>query len=142
VQRLLRAVALLALLGNAGAQQRKPGVPDIPAMQSLWSAVKAQLTGPNGQKYWEEQLKGADLPYLYGIVLSSDPKDQPRILVLAMSDKSTPEVTLAVKASHLTEKVRDGAEIIFKGVPTAFSTQPFRVTIETSQAVRVHERNR
>jgi len=100
------------------------------------------LTGPNGQKYWEEQLKGADLPYLYGIVLSSDPKDQPRILVLAMSDKSTPEVTLAVKASHLTEKVRDGAEVIFKGVPTAFSTQPFRVTIETSQAVRVHERNR
>ena len=142
MQRLLWAVAFLALLGTAGAQQREPGVPDIPAMQALWSAVKAQLTGPNGQKYWEEQMKGADLPYLYGTVLSSDPKDQPRILVLPMTDKSTPEVTLAVKPSHLTEKVPDGAEIIFKGVPGAFSKQPFRVMIETSQAVRVHEPNR
>jgi hypothetical protein len=49
------------------------------------------------------------------------PKDQPHVLVLAMSDKSTPEVSFRVEAGHLTDSVRYGAEVIFEGVPTAFS---------------------
>jgi hypothetical protein len=128
---------LLATL--AGAQQRKPGVPDIPAMQALWANLKAQLAGSNGEKYFQENLRNTELPYLYGMVLSSTPNDQTRVLVLAMSDKSTPEVALSVEPGHLTEGVRDGAEVIFQGVATAFSKQPFRLTISTSEAVRVHD---
>jgi hypothetical protein len=111
-------------------------------MQALWANVKAALTGPNGRKYWEENLKDAQLPYLYGIVLSSTPRDQPRVLVLAMCDKSTPEVTLRVEPGPMKETVRDGTEIMFEGVPRAFSQQPFRLTIETNEAVRVHEPKR
>jgi hypothetical protein len=135
------AVLLMLLASIAGAQQREPGVPDIPAMQALWANLKAQLAGPNGEKYFQENLRNAELPYLYGMVLSSTPtpKDQTRVLVLAMSDKSTPEVALSVEPGHLTEGVRDGAEVIFQGVATAFSKQPFRLTISTSEAVRVHD---
>ena len=137
--RLVWAVVVMFIASTSGAQQRKPGVPDIPAMQTLWANLKAQLTGPNGQQYFEENLRDTALPYLYGIVLSSTPNDQPRVLAVAMSDKSTPEVNLAVEPGHLTEKVRDGAEVIFQGVATAFSKQPFRLTITTSGAVRVHD---
>ena len=129
----------MLLASIAGAQQRKPGVPDIPAMQALWANLKAQLAGPNGEKYLQENLRNTELPYLYGMVLSSIPKDQTRVLVLAMSDKSTPEVALSVEPGHLTEGVRDGAEVIFQGVATAFSKQPFRLTISTSETVRVHD---
>jgi hypothetical protein len=136
-------VVLAGLLASTGpAQQRKPGVPDIPAMQALWAAVKAKLTGPNAQDYFEHGMQGAQLPYLYGVVLSSTPENQPRVLVIAMSDKSTPEVTLTLEPGHLKEKVRDRTEIMFKGVPTAFSKEPFRLTIETSETVRVHEPSR
>ena len=111
-------------------------------MQALWVRLKAALTAPNGENYWERGVKDAELPYLYGTVLSSDPKDQPRVLVLAMSDRSTAEVTLRVEPGHLEETVQDGAEIIFKGVAREFSKQPFRLTIETDGAVRVHEPRR
>ena len=129
----------MLLASIAGAQQRKPGVPDIPAMQALWANLKAQLAGPNGEKYFRENLRNTELPYLYGMVLSSIPKDQTRVLELAMSDKATPEVALSVEPGHLTEGVRDGAEVIFQGVATAFSKQPFRLTISTSETVRVHD---
>ena len=133
------AVLFMLLATLAGAQQRKPGVPDIPAMQALWANLKAQLAGSNGEKYFQENLRNTEIPYLYGMVLSSTPNDQTRVLVLAMSDKSTPEVALSVEPGHLTEGVRDGAEVIFQGVATAFSKQPFRLTISTSEAVRVHD---
>ena len=137
--RFVWAVLLMLLASIAGAQQGKPGVPGIPAMQALWANLKAQLAGPNGEKYFQENLRNTELPYFYGMVLSSIPKDQTRVLVLAMSDKSTPEVALSVEPGHLTEGVRDGAEVIFQGVATAFSKQPFRLTISTSETVRVHD---
>jgi hypothetical protein len=143
MSRSVWALALMFLASGAGAPQGKPGVPDIPAMQTLWASLKVALTGPNGQEYFERNLKESDIPYLYGIVLSSTPKDQPRVLVLAMSDRSTPEVTLKVTDNgHMKEPVPDGTEVIFKGVPTEFSRQPFRLTFETLEAVRVHEPHR
>jgi hypothetical protein len=141
MSRFIGAVILALMAQNAVAQERKPGVPDIPAMQFLWTRIKAALTGPNGEKYWESGMKGAEVPYLYGIVLSSTPKDQPNHLVLAMSDKSTPEVTLEIE-SHLKESVSDGAEIMFQGVATDFTKQPFNLTIRTDEAIRIHEPNR
>lgn len=137
--RFVWALLFMLLASIAGAQQRKPGVPDIPAMQALWANLKVQLAGPNGEKYFLENLRNTEPSYLYGMVLSSTPNNQTRVLVLAMSDKSTPEVTLLVEPGHLTEGVRDGAEVIFQGVATAFSKQPFRLTISTSETVRVHD---
>ena len=104
MQRFAWAVPLLLLASAGRAQQRKPGVPDIPAMQALWAGLKAQLTGPNGEQWFEENLRNSALPYLYGTVLSATPKDQPHVLMLAMSDKSTPKVSLTVESGHLKER--------------------------------------
>jgi hypothetical protein len=87
--RFVWAVLLMLLASIGGAQQLKPGVPDIPAMQALWANLKAQLAGPNGEKYFQESLRNTELPYLYGMVLSSTPNDQTRVLVVAMSESCT-----------------------------------------------------
>lgn len=98
--RFVWALLFMLLASIAGAQQRKPGVPDIPAMQALWANLKVQLAGPNGEKYFLENLRNTEPSYLYGMVLSSTPNNQTRVLVLAMSDKSTPEVALLVEPGH------------------------------------------
>jgi len=69
--------------------------------QQLWSSIKTELTGPNAQEYFDGNFKAALVPggaggvsRLTGTLLSVEPKEQPRVLVLAMSDRTRPEVTL------------------------------------------------
>ena len=139
MQRFSWGVTFLLLTVSGETQQREPGVPDIPAMHALWAELKTQLSGPHGEKWFEENLRDSQLPYLHGILLSGTPKDQPHVLVLAMSDNSTPEVNLTVEDGHLTEKVREGSEVLFQGVAIAFSAKPFRLMITTDQPVKVHD---
>jgi hypothetical protein len=133
-------MGLFAMVG--GADGPNPGVPNIPAMQALWAKIKAQLAGPDGPEFFDKYLRDTELPYLCGVVLSSDPKNQPLLLVLAMSDKFRAEIDLRVEPGHWTEKIRGGAEIIFRGVARSFSQQPFRLTIETKEVVHVHKPGR
>ena len=136
MRRFFRVALLLALAGIAGAQRSAPGVPDIPAMQRLWSVMKNQLSGPNGQAYFENNLKGSELPFLYGTVLSALPKDKPLLVILAMSGKSEPEVNLRMAAA-LTDELPAGTEVLFRGEAREFSSDPFRLTI-SPDAIRVH----
>ncbi len=138
MRRLIWGVAIMLLVGPVRAQLPKPGVPDIPAMQALWANIKRQLSAPDGEKYFEENLRDSALPYLYGVVLSATPRDRPSSLVLAMSDKSTPEVSLELEG-RATETIRDGAEIIFDGVAKSFTQRPFRLTIALLGTIRVHD---
>jgi hypothetical protein len=133
------AVPLVLLASTGGAQQPSPGVPDITAMQTLWARIRTQLVGPNGEKWFKENMQDAELPYLHGIVVAGTPKDQPRVLVLAMSDKSTPEVILAITSAQLPEGAREGTGVSFLGIASAFSKQPFRLAIRTEQPVRVDD---
>src|SRR5204862_8100715 len=78
------------------AQKTKP---DPVTPQQLWSSIKGELTGPDAQEYFDSGFKGARVPggaggfwYLAGTWLSAEPKDQPQVLVLAISDRHTPEV--------------------------------------------------
>ena len=133
MRRSLR-VALLVTVAGALLAQRSENIPD---MQRLWGALKQQLAGPNGQRYFEDNLKDSALPFLYGTVLSALPKDKPVLVIVAMSDKSTREVNLRMEAA-LTDELPAGTEVLFRGVATGFSPDPFRLTIEPT-AIRVHE---
>ena len=79
---------------------------NINAVHALWLSIKKQLTGPNGEEYFTNALENADLPLLIGTLISATPEGQPTTLVLAMSDGTTPEVTLRFednngKESHI-----------------------------------------
>jgi tetratricopeptide (TPR) repeat protein len=100
---------------------------------ALWKNIKDQLTGPNGQTYFESSMKGAKLPALTGKVVSMEPAVRPKTVVLAIENGTTPDATLNFQAA-LPGKVDPGTSLTFEGVPTAYTTSPFMVTFDVDKA--------
>ncbi len=97
---------------------------------ALWLNMKQELKGANGASYWESGVKDAGLPKLKGKLVSESPAIRPKELVLAISDDTTPEVTLKLSAP-MAGKAPAGTEIEFEGaVPKSYTTDPFMVTME------------
>ena len=134
------------------ASQAQNAKPEPPSALQLWSSLKRELTGPDGQKYFDQNLIGSMVPggaggveYFTGTLLSAEPAEQPRVLVLAISDRSTPEVTLRFKNSkwndtHITGPLMGGSVIQFEGVPISFTKEPFMLTFGVSTTERSHIR--
>jgi hypothetical protein len=99
---------------------------------AIWKKVKDALIAPDGQSYFESGVKGAALPKLKGKLVSQTPAIKPKTLVLAISDDTTPEVTLNLSAP-LAGKADAGTVIEFEGVPTAFTQSPFMVTMDVEK---------
>jgi hypothetical protein len=98
---------------------------------ALWIRIRDELKGEGGQAYFDSSMKDAEIPVqLVGYVVEQRPKE----LVLAMSDKTTPEVTLQLDAP-VAGKLDPGAPIDFeKAVGKAFTKDPFMVTMEVDKA--------
>ncbi len=109
-------------------------------MLALWLNVRSELTGPNGPQYWEGSVKGAGLPggasgvtKFKGKLVSQSPAKNPKELVLAISDASTPEVTLKLDEA-MAGAAEPGTEIEFEGVASAFTKDPFMLTFDVDKA--------
>ncbi|HSB14369.1 MAG TPA: hypothetical protein VLE22_07910 [Bryobacteraceae bacterium] len=109
-------------------------------MLALWLNVRSELTGANGPQYWEGQVKGAGLPggvsgvsKFKGKLVSHAPAKNPKELVLAISDASTPEVTLKLDEA-MAGAADPGTEIEFEGVAAEFSKDPFMLTFDVEKA--------
>src|SRR5260370_38977730 len=101
---LLLVLAFLEGPMPVEAQRTKP---TAMASKQLWSAIKASLMAPNGEEYFESDIKNAMVPggaggvtLFTGTLLSAEPAAQPSVLVVAISDSTTPEVTLQLKDSE------------------------------------------
>ena len=140
MKRLIAAVvlAVMGLLcpGSSGsAQDRNAGNtrPDL----KLWSVLKRSLTGADGEEFFRQKMKDCVLPVMAGTLISSTPAERPTVLVIGLSDPSSPEITLRLKddggkdASFNGPLVR-GSQVRFEGTVTAFTKDPFMLTIETS----------
>lgn len=88
-----------------------------------WKAIKEGLLSQDG--YWD-QMKDAALPKLRGKVVSSTPKS----IVVALSDATTPEVTLTFETPV---KAEEGATLQFVGVAKQFTKEPFMLTLEVAE---------
>ncbi|HWB82696.1 MAG TPA: tetratricopeptide repeat protein [Bryobacteraceae bacterium] len=100
---------------------------------AAWLAVKEKLVAPDGSTYFDSQVKGTQFPQLKGTVVDAKPACRSRELVVAVSDATTPEVTLKLDAA-LTGKPALGTAIQWEGVPSAFTQQPFMLTMDTEKA--------
>ena len=135
--------ALGVLLFQSTPQaQDKGGAKPLEASQALqlWSVIKRALMAPDGQKYFESDIKNAWVPggadgvdRLRGTVISVKPQDRPSSVIVAISDRITPEVTLQIKdarwqATQSKAEIKPGTEIEFEGVPVAFTRKPFMLT--------------
>jgi hypothetical protein len=103
---------------------------------TIWLEMKKQLTSPNGQEYFEQNLKGTALPLLAGKLISASPTDRPSVLTLAMFGSTGPDVTVRLKGkkgeeASLPGSVVAGSSITFEGVVISFTAEPFMLTVDS-----------
>jgi hypothetical protein len=95
---------------------------------AMWKRIKEALMGAEGQQYFDSSMKDAQIPALRGWLVEQRPKE----LVLAMTDKTTPEVTLVLE-TPMPGKAEPGTELTFEAVGKSFTKDPFMVTMEAEK---------
>jgi tetratricopeptide (TPR) repeat protein len=93
--------------------------------------LKMALTGPDGEMYFNMNMKGAEIPTpLKGRVIKLEPAMKPKTILLAMEDKSnnttTADATIKFEMA-LPGKVDEGTELSFQGVADSYTANPFMV---------------
>jgi hypothetical protein len=96
---------------------------------ALWLKVKGALSDNDGQQYFEGQLKNSAVPQLVGRVVGAKPECRPRELLVAVPLPPA-EITLKLD-KPLTGKPELNTEFRWEGVPSAFTKEPFMLTMET-----------
>jgi len=138
----LKALALMSPLPPAGfkletaaeiSARKEEEFREKNPQLALWMGIKSHLADANGEQYFESDVKNADVPKLKGTLVDAKPACRSKELVVALSDATHPEVTLKLD-SALTGKPKTGDQIQFKGVPSAFTKDPFNLTMDTEKA--------
>lgn len=105
---------------------------------ALWVKIKGELSGPNGQQYFDSSLKGAAVPPPAGIegvkkfkgnVVGTAPEKRPTSIILGISGKEMSEVTLKFE-KPLAAVPEKGLEIEFSGAPSAFDADTKMLTFD------------
>jgi Flp pilus assembly protein TadD len=99
---------------------------------ALWKNIKEQLNGADGATYFNSSMKDAKLPTLRGKVVSLEPENRPKTLVMALEDGVTGDATLKFEMP-LPGKVEAGSELTFEGVPESYTTGPFMVVFNVDK---------
>jgi hypothetical protein len=101
---------------------------------ALWITIREALARPDGEVYFESGLKASAVPELEGTLTEAHPDCRPSELHIAIALPGGPpdppaEITLKL-ANRLTGKPTLGGQIHWTGVPTAFSKNPFLLTMD------------
>ncbi len=99
--------------------------------EALWASLKMALMGPDGEMYFNMNMKGTEIPTpLKGRVIKLEPAVKPKTILLAMEDKTnnttTADATLKFEMP-LPGKVDAGTELSFEGVAESYTANPFMV---------------
>jgi tetratricopeptide (TPR) repeat protein len=100
---------------------------------ALWKQIKEALTGPMGDSYFGSNMKDAELPTLRGKVVKLEPETNPKTIVLAILDGTTPDATLKLAEGSMPGKVEPGTELSFEAVPESYTANPFMVTFKVEK---------
>jgi tetratricopeptide (TPR) repeat protein len=107
---------------------------------ALWKRIRTELEGEGGAGYFENNMKGAELPAgvegvqkFKGKLVSMTPAVRPKELVLAIADPNTPDVTLKLD-SPLPGKMEPGGDMEFDGVAESYTREPFMVTFTVEKS--------
>jgi len=130
-------------IGAHAAQRKEEEFKKTNPQLALWMGIKAQLADTNGEKYFDEQLKGSGVPKLKGVVIDASrvplqraaggyPEPDQR----GLRSGDHPEAGQRRKAGCPDRKARHGVtvEIQWEGVPSAFTKEPFMLTMDTEKA--------
>jgi hypothetical protein len=105
---------------------------------ALWMKIKAALSGSDGEGYFESELKGLAVPELEGVLVEARPECRPlelRVSVpLPNQAPDSPQEIVLKLATRLSGRPELHSEFHWSGVPSAFSKQPFLLTMDVDPA--------
>jgi len=119
---------------NEIAEAKSKDFADAHPQIALWMAIKAALLQPNGEQYFDQKLKGYAVPQLTGKLVEAKPACRPRELLVAVptpdaAKSPAPEIQLKLD-KPLAGKLEPGTDLRWEGVPSAFSGDPFLLTMD------------
>jgi hypothetical protein len=100
-----------------------------------WVKMKRLLNDTNGELYFSGQLKNNSAPQLWGKLVEVRPACRPRELWIAVPvpDAPAPKAEILLKLDKaLAGQPETGSELRFDAVPSAFTREPFLLTMVTS----------
>jgi hypothetical protein len=116
---------------------------------AVWLGIKGKLADTDGQAYFDSGMKGSMMAgdngakFFKGTLLEAKPACRPKELLVAFplpGQQGSPvaEVTIKVvddqmKPLALTGKPETGGEIQFNGAPSAFTKEPFMLTLDAQK---------
>jgi hypothetical protein len=120
------------------AQEKEAEFEKSSPQLALWMKIKGALADSNGEQYFNEQLLAHQVPQLRGVLLSVDRACHPKELTVAVPlpdepQSFQPEIRLVLD-KPLGGKPELNQEFHWEGVPTAFTKDPFLLTMETESA--------
>ncbi len=120
------------------AQEKEQQFEQSNPQLALWMKIKGQLADTNGEQYFADQLKNSAVPQLRGTLVEAKPECRPKELLVAVplpdaQQPLRPEITLKLDAP-LNGKPELNKEFHWEGVPSAFSKDPFMLTMDTEKA--------
>lgn len=125
--RIYRVPVLLTFLASiVNAQQ-------INGPRELWTAVRRELSGPDGEQYFQSSMKDTMLPPLIGKMISARRQGDRVVVGLDLSDARVAEVDLILQGAGTKIPVVYGLPIEFSAVAISFTKDPFLVTFETDE---------
>lgn len=104
---------------------------------ALWMKIRTALATPDGPSYFDSQLKHAAVPQLRGTLVEARPGCRPKQLLVAPGGPGSGAEILLKLDLALTGKPQPGAEFRWQGVPSAFTSEPLLLTMDTeSKAIQ------
>lgn len=104
---------------------------------AIWMGIKGALSAPNGSEYFDSQLKNAAVPKLKGMLVEGKPACRSRELLVSVPEpdqQGTAQAVITLKLETALTGKPDSAEIQWEGVPSAFTSEPFMLTMDTENA--------
>ncbi|HXR74817.1 MAG TPA: hypothetical protein VN737_02510 [Bryobacteraceae bacterium] len=123
-------------LANQQAQQLTQKLQSDPAL-ALWYSIKQNLTGDQGDSFFTNSVKDAEIPggangvkTFTGTVTSVDPPDHPTKVVVAVLDPTKPDATLVFSNPIPADAAKVGQQVQFSGVGDSFNKDPYMLTFK------------
>ena len=108
---------------------------------AMWMKIKAALADTDGDAYFANSLKDAAVPKLKGILVEAKPPCKPKELLVAVplpDAQGPPKTEISLKLdTPLTGKPELNSELQWLGVPSAFTKDPFLLTMDVDDKAKI-----
>ena len=101
---------------------------------ALWMRIKSALTNPDGEQYFESDLKDVAVPQLKGVLVGAKPACRPTELLVAVplpEAKPPFQPEIAIKLEKALPGKPELNEVIWEAIAAEFVKDPFLLTMKT-----------